>query len=375
MFQYFPGNYPWSSAFNLALMAGGTLDDLDRWLSPLQGQEPDPDAWAKAWEGMAHQQEQLAERDLADGFPRSAGARLLRACVYHQSGERQIPPGEVKTAGYLRSLDAFKRANELAQLGLIEFEAPSPDGPLPGYIIPAEGDDPKPPIAIFYGGFDVTKELLYTFVTDVFAKRGVAVAVVDTPGIGEPLRLRDVPSRPDYEVPTGAVIDHLETRDDIDTSRIGIFGISLGGYYAPRAAAFEPRIRAVCAWGAIWDWGATWEKRWATRSPNVSVPWFQLPWVMGTETMEQGLERVKQWTLVDVLPQLTVPFLIVHGESDRQIPVDDAYKAFEAAGSNDKTLRVLTDAEGGSQHCQTDDPGPARELIADWFASRLGATR
>jgi fermentation-respiration switch protein FrsA (DUF1100 family) len=63
--------------------------------------------------------------------------------------------------------------------------------------------------------------------------------------------------------------------------------------------------------------------------------------------------------------------LIVHGEGDRQIPVEDAYKAFEAAASPDKQLRVFTEAEGGDQHCQTDEPDPARQLLADWFADRL----
>jgi alpha-beta hydrolase superfamily lysophospholipase len=370
-YQYFPGNYPWSSAFNLALMAGGTVGELHRALSPLRDVEPDGDEWAKAWERAAEQQEHLAERDVAEGHPRSAGARLLRACVYHQSGERQIPPGEQKTASYLKSLEAFTKAIDLAELPLTRLEVDSPDGVLPAYLISAEGDDPKPPVVIFYGGFDVTKELLYCFIKDTFAKRGLAVVVADTPGIGEPLRLRNVPSRPDYEVPTAAIIDALEARDDVDASRLGIFGISLGGYYAPRAATFEPRIKAVAAWGAIWDWGATWEKRWATRSPDVSVPWFQLPWVMGTATMEEGLERVKQWTLVDVLPKLTTPFLIVHGEGDRQIVVADAHKAFAAAGSADKQMRIFTADEGGDQHCQTDEPDPARQLLADWFAEHL----
>ena len=377
VFQYFPGNYPWSSAFNLALMAGGTLGELDRYLSGLRDQEPDAAAWGAAWEAMAVQQEELAERDIAAGRPKSAAARLRRACVYHQSGERQVPPGDEKLASYRRSLDAFGRAVELGDLPLERFEAPSPDGPLPGYIVQVRdrrGDEP-PPVVIFYGGFDVTKELLYCFVERAFSDRGIACVVADTPGIGEPLRLRGVPSRPDYEVPTAAIIDHLEGRDDVDTSRLGILGISLGGYYAPRAAVFEERISAVCAWGAIWDWGATWEKRWATRSPNVSVPWFQLPWVMGTETMEEGLERVRQWTLVDVLPSLRQPFLIVHGENDRQIPIEDAHRAFAAAGSEDKELVVFTDAEGGGQHCQTDEPDPARQLIADWFAEKLGTKR
>jgi alpha-beta hydrolase superfamily lysophospholipase len=373
VFYYFPGNYTWSSGFNLALMSGGSLSEQHRWLEPLRDGEPDGKKWAAAWEGMARQQETLAEADVEAGFRGCAGARYLRASVYHASGERQIPPGPEKTRSYLSALAAFASAVELSPLPLRRFEVESEDGPLPGYLIPADpsASAARPPVVIFYCGFDVTKELLYCFVRDSFARRGIACAIMDSPGVGEPLRLRNVPSRPDYEVPTASIIDHLETRDDVDASRIGVMGISLGGYYAPRAAAFEPRISACAAWGAIWDWGATWEKRWATRSPNVSVPWFQLPWVMGTETMEEGLERVKQWSLVDVLPKLRQPFLIVHGEKDRQIPVADAYQAYEAAGSSDKEIRIFSEDEGGAEHCQTDNPGPAREVLADWFAGKL----
>jgi dipeptidyl aminopeptidase/acylaminoacyl peptidase len=224
---------------------------------------------------------------------------------------------------------------------------------------------------IFYSGFDVVKEMLYGFIREEFAQRGIACLVVDTPGVGEPLRLRNVPSRPDYEVPTAAIVDYLETRPDIDASRIGLMGISLGGYYAPRGAAFEPRIKACVAWGAIWDYGATWQKRYASRSQTVPTPFFQLPWVMGTKTMEEALERVKQFTLVDVLPQLKQPFLILHGEHDLGVPVEDAHKAFNAAGSSDKELRVFTIAEGGAEHVQADEPDQARQLVADWFAQRL----
>ncbi|MEU8200479.1 alpha/beta fold hydrolase [Streptosporangium sp. NPDC049046] len=371
MFYYFPDNYMWSSAFNLALMAGGSLGEMNRWLSPLREGEPDNEAWGKAWAGMAEQQETQAAEDLSAGLRRSAGLRYLRASVYHASGERQIPPGPEKSASYQASLDAFEKAIELVPLNVERIEVDSPDGVLPGYLIPARTAEPAP-VVIFYGGFDVTKEFLYGFIEEEFVPRGISCLVMDSPGVGEPLRLRDVPSRPDYEVPTAAVIDYLETRSDVDASRIGVMGISLGGYYAPRSTAFEPRIKACAAWGGIWDWGATWEKRWATRSKTVSVPWFQLPWVMGTDTMEAGLERVRQWTLVDVLPKITQPLLIVHGENDRQVAVEDAHKAYAAAGSTDKTLRIFTVAEGGAEHCQTDEPDPARQLIADWFGQRFG---
>jgi fermentation-respiration switch protein FrsA (DUF1100 family) len=115
-----------------------------------------------------------------------------------------------------------------------------------------------------------------------------------------------------------------------------------------------------------------WQRRWETNSKTTLVPFWQLPWVMGTDTMQAGLERVKQRTLADVMPHLTQPLLIVHGGQDGAIPVADAEAAFAAAGSKDKTLRIFTVEEGGSEHVNADDPDPARQMIVDWFAQRLG---
>jgi pimeloyl-ACP methyl ester carboxylesterase len=321
---------------------------------------------------MAQQQEDEAVLDLKEGYRRSAGARDLRAAVYCFSGERQIPPGPEKSASYQAARASFEKAIELMPLPLEHVEVNAPDGILPGYLIQAATKKPAP-VVIFYSGFDVLKEMLSCFIHEEFAHRGISCLVIDTPGVGEPLRLRNVASRPDYEVPTRAIVDYLETRADIDSSRIGILGISLG-YYAPRSAALERRIKACVALGAIWDDGVVWQKRWAARSKGISVPFFQRPWVMGTKTMEEALERVKQWTLADVLPRLKQPFLILHGENDLAIPLDDARKAHAAAGSTDKQLRIFTVAQGGAEHVQADQPDQARQLIADWFAQRLSQT-
>jgi dipeptidyl aminopeptidase/acylaminoacyl peptidase len=371
VFYYFPNNYMWSSALTLSMMAGGQLNQIDRWLSPLRDGEPDINEWTKAWDSAATQQEEHAADDLRRGFRRSAGERLLRASTYYLTGERQTPLGPAKTNSYQHALHAFTQAVKYLPEQPERVEVPSPDGMLPGWLIPATGASGPTPIVIFYNGFDVTKEILYGIIRDQFATRGIACLVIDTPGTGEPLRLRGVPSRPDYEVPTAAIVDYLKTRADVDADRIGLLGISLGGYYAPRGAAFEHRIKACVAWGAIWDYGATWQQRWESRSKTTSVPFWQLPWVMGTDTMEQALERVKQWTLVDAMPQLTQPLLIVHGEHDGAVPLEDAQKAVAAAGSVDKELRIFTIAEGGSEHVAADDPDPARQLITDWFADRL----
>jgi dipeptidyl aminopeptidase/acylaminoacyl peptidase len=372
MFEYFPNNYTWSGAFYLALMAGGQFGQMARGLASLRGAPVDATAWDEAWGALASADERQAELDVQAGHRRSAGVRYLRAAEYRLSGERQMPPGSAKLATYTKALSSFTKAIELTPIPLERVEIDSPDGILPGYIIPAQTGTPAP-IVIFYSGFDVVKEMLYGFIRDEFANRGISCLVVDTPGVGEPLRLRNVPSRPDYEVPTAAIVDYLETRPDVDASRIGLMGISLGGYYAPRGAAFTPRIKAVVAWGAMWDYGAIWRKRVATQSIATPTPHFQLPWVMGTKTMEEALERVKDFSLADALPYLKQPFLIVHGEHDLGIPLEDAQKAFNAAGSADKTLRVFTIAEGGAEHCNADEPDPARQLIADWFAQRLNA--
>jgi fermentation-respiration switch protein FrsA (DUF1100 family) len=72
------------------------------------------------------------------------------------------------------------------------------------------------------------------------------------------------------------------------------------------------------------------------------------------------------------MPHLTQPLLIIHGENDRNIPLTDAHRAIDAAGSADKELRTFTTAAGGAGHVNTDDPDPTRQYIADWFAGRLG---
>jgi hypothetical protein len=100
VFYYFPNNYMWSSALTLSMMAGGQLNQIDRWLSPLRDGDPDIDDWTKAWDSAAAQQEEHAADDLRRGFARSAGERFLRASTYYLTGERQTPLGPAKTNTY-----------------------------------------------------------------------------------------------------------------------------------------------------------------------------------------------------------------------------------------------------------------------------------
>ncbi|WP_344417416.1 alpha/beta hydrolase family protein [Pseudonocardia ailaonensis] len=372
MVEYFPGEYAWSSAVDVAVMAGGSPADIHRVLGPLGSRaRVDRASWARAWSAMAHEQESRAEDDVLAGRTACAAERYLRASIYHSNGQRNEPPGPTKSEAYAAALQAFADAREVGALPLDVVHVDSPDGLLPGYLIRVPGAAEPPPVVVVFGGIDMTKELAFAIVRDMFAARGIACLVIDTPGTGELLRLRGVPSRPDSEVVMSAIVDHLETRSDVDASRVAVLGISMGGYHAVRAAAFEPRVGACVSWGAVWDYGEIWAERWRTRSDSLSLPWFQLPWVLGVEGVDQALERIRAWSLTDVWPRLRQPLLVLHGAEDRQIPVRDAYRAFAAAGSADKQLRVFAADEGGSHHIQSDDPRPARTAIGEWVARVL----
>ena len=212
MYEYFAGNYRWSFAVHNALRCGAQIGEIDRALRDLRTtDEPSEDDWAAAWTGAAEAQERLARRDLDRGFRISAGERLLKASVFHITAERQLDRGERKAAAYRNSLDCYARGSELAELGFERVEVDSPDGILPGLFIPAHGAGPHP-VMIFFDGFDITKEIMALTVRESFRRRGISCLTVDSPGVGEPLRLRNVPSRPDYETPAAAIIDYLETR-------------------------------------------------------------------------------------------------------------------------------------------------------------------
>ncbi len=181
---------------------------------------------------------------------------------------------------------------------------------------------------VLVNGLDSTKEHMYSSNHwEELAARGISCLMLDQPGTGEALRLQGLTARIDTEVWGGAAIDYLETRDDVDASRIGIVGWSLGGYYSPRAAAFEKRFALCVAWGANHNWGAV-QRRRAEREGERPVPhyWEHVLWVWGQDGDEHHLDAFLDFAddvhLDGVVENITVPFLIAHGANDRQIPVE-----------------------------------------------------
>ena len=201
-------------------------------------------------------------------------------------------------------------------------------------------------------------------------RRGISTLIVDQPGVGEALRLQDLHAVVEAERWAGACIDALEKRPDVDPEYIGVCAWSLGGFYAPRAAAFEKRFKLCVAWGANFNWGEMQNRR-AAREGDRPVPhyWEHVQWVWGKKSFEEFMEFAPRVTLEDSIDKLTVPFLVVHGSNDRQIPGEYAVKQYEGAVNSPKReLKWFTPREGGIEHVSADNPENVKDYIADWIA-------
>ena len=371
MYELFRGNYRWSYNTWAALAAGAEFGDISLILDRLQAKAGDDVEWYAAWSWLAGRLEERAEGNLAVGTKASAAENYFLASLYHKMSEQFIPPADpARLVTYKRALGTFEKARNLSEAGIERVLVPYEGKSLPAYFVPTRKAQGPSPTVIFLCGLDTTKEISCLRVRDKLAARGINLLAIDTPGVGEALRLGGIVTRHDYEVPIAATIDYLATRRDVDATRIGIIGSSLGGYYVGRAAAFEPRLKAVVAWGANYDYHAVWHRR-ITVGGTSAAPAFQLTYITGTETMEAALHHIRDFQLAPIGHRITCPFLVAHGSEDQQISLDDAKKMFAVIASRDKELKIFNGEDGGAAHCQFDNHLPALLYVSDWLARKL----
>jgi len=312
----------------------------------------------------------------AAGHSRTAGTLYLRAGFYYYTGERFVPPGEEKRRHYLKSLRCCQEGIRRRHPAVEFVEVPYEKTTLPAYFLKAEGARGPAPTVVVFDGMDNCKEMSILFAGLEFSARGMNVLSIDGPGQGESLRARDIHSRHDYEVPGTAAYEFVARRPEVDPKKVVVMGYSFGGYQVPRICAFERRYAAGVAFGAMhWDMHA-WVSSILTANQadpkkSFSTTW-QFPWVMGARDTAHALEIAKRFSLEGVADKVACPFLTVHGEDDRVVPVESAHRVHEAVGSKNKTLRIFTGEEGAAEHVQVDDRQRGVDYIADWIATTLG---
>lgn len=381
MFKYFPTNYVWNLSVDLAIEMGARIGEIEAMCAPLKEAAHQPDAAAslafrQSWERMADQLCELAAEDEVRGRLISAGDKLGRAATYLITAERMQGHGAPgRAALYRRFLDTFARGITLAGENCERVEIPYEGGVLAGLYVRAHGVQGRAPVLLQLNGLDSTKEMKYRVgLPHWLAQRGISSLVLDQPGTGEALRLHGMTARFDAEHWASRVVDWLEAREDIDPQRIGCEGVSLGGYYCPRAVAFEPRFACGVVWGANHDWRDV-QKRRLEKEGSFPVPhyWEHVRWVWGARDMDDFMRIAEQVHLDGVVEKIRVPFLVTHGQKDSQIPLKWAERTYEQlVNSPKRELKIFTDREGGAQHSSFDNSANAGAYIADWVAETLG---
>ena len=375
MFEPFPDKYVWNLSVGIALAVGGLIGEVDRACRLLLGLATDDEdeatrAFFRAWCEVADDLVELAREDEKHGRRRSAGLKYGRAAVYFQTAERmQAHSFQPRKEAYRKALDGFDRHLVLTDQPAERVEIPYGDASLPGILVRPDSAAPVPGV-LFFNGLDSTKEQIYgTGTAEELRRRGIATLMVDTPGSGEALRLRGLTAVPETEKWASACLDFLTDRADVDEGRVGMLAWSLGGYYGPRATAFEPRLRFGVAWGANYDWGQVQLDR-LNNEGQRPVPhyWEHVRWVWGCRDMDEFLALAPRITLRGIVDRITVPFLVVHGENDRQIPVRYAHALYDdLVNSPKRELKIFTRREGGVEHCSIDNLPVVRDYICDWI--------
>jgi 2,6-dihydroxypseudooxynicotine hydrolase len=212
----------------------------------------------------------------------------------------------------------------------------------------------QPPFVILLPGMDSVKEE-FTSWEDWFLDRGMATVSLDGPGQGEAGFVN--PLRPDYEAPVGALLDVLARRPDLDVKHIGISGLGMGGYYASRAAAFEPRITAVGVVGGPYAF---------RRMPRPVKEKFMYSAQISDENAAERFAA--RFTLDGVIPRIQQPYLVMHGQHDAGMAWQDAERRAGEAPHGE--FRLYPD---GNTACHSVSH-KLRPFLADWFRDRWALT-
>jgi 2,6-dihydroxypseudooxynicotine hydrolase len=315
------------------------------------------DEWCAAWSKRAALHEEIGREALAKKRYLTAGECLQRAGVYYHFASFL----------FLRDM-AQMRAAHKKQIECRQMALPYIDPPGERVQIPYEGKTlagilrkprgiARPPVVVMAVGLDSTKEETEAYEAP-FLSRGMAILVFEGPGQGE--AQYDFSIRDDYEVPVKAVIDYIETRSDLDNSRVGMWGVSLGGYYAPRATAFEKRIKACIALGGPFEFSKAWD----------TLPQVTREAIRGrthAKSDEEAHEKIRKLSLVGVAQNITVPIYIVNGRLDRLVPAADAERlAREVKGPAE--LMIVEDGN----HIANNRAYRWRSQSADWMKEKLG---
>ena len=323
-----------------------TLARISRW-----------DDWCREWGNTAAHYEQLAEAADDAGQPETAAGAWRRAALAWHWGKFVFVDDPVQQrAAHDRSVADYRNGARALTPPADLVHVPYGATTLPGYLrVPRSRDGSQPPVVIMVPGLDSTKEELQA-TAEYFLARGLATLAIDGPGQGE--SEYDLPIEPAYEKAATAAVDYLTTRDDVDTRAIGLFGVSLGGYYAARAAAYTAGLRAVVALAGPYRFDQDWDEL-----PPQTRATFQAR--SGATSEAAARARAAELTLDGAAARIEIPLLVVGGGRDTIVPAYHQERLAKEVASAE--LVIYPDGS----HGVTNRAYESRSRMADWLAARL----
>jgi dipeptidyl aminopeptidase/acylaminoacyl peptidase len=332
---------------------GVTVADFERVTGGVRRWED----WCAAWVQMGSEHEQLGRTALAEGRTRSAGEHLAQAAVYHHFAKFVfvVDPDQMRAA-HQRAVacldDALPHLDPPGRRVEIPFEGTR----LPGVLRLPSGGGPSP-VVLLLPGLDSTKEELRS-TEQTFLVRGLATLSIDGPGQGE--AEYDLPIRGDWSPVAEAVWEFLDGLDDVDRDRMGVWGVSLGGYYSVRvAAALGDRVRACVSLAGPFNFGECWDGL-----PQLTRDTFRVR--SGSAGDAEARAVALTLGMEEAAAHVVAPLLIVFGRKDRLIPWQQAEK-LRASVAGPVELLMLED---GNHGCANVAPWH-RPATADWLAGQL----
>lgn len=311
--------------------------------------------WLPAWFENGDRHAELAREAEALGRIRTAGEAWLQAALsYHFAKFVWMVDLDRHREGTARAKAAIAQFHRLLDPTAERIEIPFDGYALAGNLRRPHGVDAAP-LVLLLPGLDSTKEEFPRW-EEVFLARGLATFSLDGPGQGETGERSSI--APDYERAVTATLDALAGRPGVDHGRIGVAGVSLGGYYAPRAAAYEKRIGAAVGISGPFRFGDCWETMPGPTRDTVRHH-------TGASSEEEARELAARLTLEDAAREIDQPLLCITGRNDRLIPWEQTKRVADEAQRGEF---VLFD-EGN--HVCNNIPYRYRPLAADWLKEQL----
>lgn len=313
------------------------------------------DEWLDAWCALGAMHEGMAQEAEAKNYFQTAGEAHVRAALsYHFAKFVWLEDLAKYRAASDKSVASLYAAHRCLGLHAERLEIPFEGATMLANLRLPAGDE-RPPLVLLLPGLDSTKEEFFYW-EEVFLMRGMATLSLDGPGQGETGYVTHI--RPDYEAAVSAALDFIAPRQDLDLTRIATAGVSLGGYYAPRAAAYEPRLKAVAAIAGPFNFGECWDGL-----PPLTRAAFR--YHSGAHDDDEAHRKALELDLTDALPRLQQPMLVVFGKLDRLIPWEQAERVARSA----RNARLVMYPEGN--HVCNNIPYKYRPLVADWIKEML----